>query len=142
MPERDDEIFKALADRHRRRILAALCRGPMVAGELARLVGLAPNAVSFHLKVLQTTHLVSVQREGRFLRYRANASTLGRWRAHVNDLFSETAGESSTDADAIEAASSYPAKRSPAEGRSVETAPPSPADEIHYDNDALPTELL
>jgi len=87
MAQREDEIFKALADGHRRRIMSSLCDRPMVAGELAKLVGLAPNAVSFHLKVLQSADLVTVKREGRFLRYGVRADVLEGWRSRVNLLF-------------------------------------------------------
>jgi DNA-binding transcriptional ArsR family regulator len=100
-----DEIFKAMADGSRRRILAALCREPREAGELARLVGLAPNAVSFHLKALKSADLVSVRRDGRFLRYSVAPESVRSWRSHVDDLFPamllETAGAPvGTDGDA------------------------------------------
>ena len=87
MDDRHDAIYKALADEHRRAILARLCRGPRVAGELAELVGLAPSALSFHLKCLESAGLVSVHREGRFLRYRAEPRGLEAWKDHVADVF-------------------------------------------------------
>ena len=86
MSDRYDDMFKALADGHRRQIVAALRRGPKVAGELARLVGLAPNAVSFHLKWLRSAGLVSVRREGRYLRYHGNERALADWQARVRKL--------------------------------------------------------
>ena len=43
-----------------------------VAGELASSLGLAPNTLSFHLKAMLHAGLLSVEQEGRFLRYRAN----------------------------------------------------------------------
>jgi len=88
MTDMNDDIFKALADANRRRIVSALCVEPMVAGQLGRLVGLAPNAVSFHLKLLQTAGLVTVRRQGRFLRYQVNADVLTQWREDVASLFS------------------------------------------------------
>ena len=87
MADRENAIYRALADPHRRTILSALCREPQVAGDLARLVGLAPNAVSFHLKVLQSADLVIVRREGRFLRYHAHAEVLDGWRERVGERF-------------------------------------------------------
>jgi DNA-binding transcriptional ArsR family regulator len=78
-----DEVFKALADPHRRRIVSALMRRSMVAGELASLARLAPNAASFHLKWLKSAGLVTVHREGRFLRYQLDAEALWGWRAHL-----------------------------------------------------------
>ena len=53
-----DAIFTALADPHRRRVVDILSRGPRPAGELAREVGLAPPAMSRHLKTLRRSGLV------------------------------------------------------------------------------------
>lgn len=44
----------------------------MVAGELASVLGVAPNTLSFHLKAMLGANLLRVEQEGRFLRYRAN----------------------------------------------------------------------
>ncbi|MBI4578338.1 MAG: winged helix-turn-helix transcriptional regulator [Planctomycetes bacterium] len=87
MLDRQDEIFRAMADPSRRRILAALCRAPQEAGELAQLVGLAPNAASFHLRALKAADLVSAQRHGRFLRYSIEPKSVQAWLAHVAHLF-------------------------------------------------------
>jgi DNA-binding transcriptional ArsR family regulator len=83
-----DEIFKAMADPSRRQILTALCRESREAGELARMVGLAPNAASFHLRALKSAELVDVRREGRFLRYSITPGSLQAWREQVDRLFS------------------------------------------------------
>jgi DNA-binding transcriptional ArsR family regulator len=40
-------------------------------GALSQMLGVAPNALSFHLKELSHARLVSQQRDGRFLIYRA-----------------------------------------------------------------------
>lgn len=74
-----DGVFKALADEHRRRIVAALCQEPAEAGSLAGAVGLAPNAVSFHLKALKAADLVTVRRRGRHLVYQLQPETLHGW---------------------------------------------------------------
>ncbi|HRN74238.1 metalloregulator ArsR/SmtB family transcription factor [Ottowia sp.] len=44
----------------------------MVAGEIAAVLELAPSNLSFHLKALTQSGLLSVEQEGRFQRYRAN----------------------------------------------------------------------
>lgn len=87
MDDQHDAIFKALADPHRRRIMAALCKESMVAGDLGRLVSLAPNAVSFHLRLLQEARLVSVRRQGRFLWYQADQQVIDDWRSFAHGLF-------------------------------------------------------
>ncbi|NLX13150.1 MAG: winged helix-turn-helix transcriptional regulator [Phycisphaerales bacterium] len=127
-----DRVFKALADENRRRILSALCREPMVAGELGRMVGLAPNAVSFHLKELKAADLVSIQREGRYLRYKINALLLATWLEHAQEAFEPSSM-------ALEAASeqSYTPSRYPTT-RGNEPPPPRPSS----NDDILPTELL
>lgn len=53
-----DRIFAALADPHRRRVVDILSRGPRPAGELAREVGLAPPAMSRHLRTLRRSGVV------------------------------------------------------------------------------------
>jgi DNA-binding transcriptional ArsR family regulator len=93
-----DEIFKAMADPSRREILAALCRESREAGELARLVGLAPNAASFHLRALKSAELVNVRREGRFLRYSIAPGSLQAWREQVDRMFSFDSAEPQPEA--------------------------------------------
>jgi len=44
----------------------------MVAGEIAMTLDVPPTNLSFHLKALTQAHLLAVEQEGRFQRYRAN----------------------------------------------------------------------
>jgi DNA-binding transcriptional ArsR family regulator len=53
-----DAILAALADPHRRRVVDLLSHGPRPAGELAKAVGLAPPAMSRHLRTLKLSGLV------------------------------------------------------------------------------------
>ena len=73
------DMFTALGSEWRLRIvrllLAAHPQG-MVAGEIQAEVGLSPSNLSHHLDKLRSEELVTVEREGTFLRYRANASAL------------------------------------------------------------------
>lgn len=48
----------------------------MVAGELAQALNLAPSKLSFHLKTLTQSGLLTVQQEGRYQRYRADTLLL------------------------------------------------------------------
>jgi len=57
-PARIDDLLGALADPHRRRTVELLRAGPKAAGEIAREVGLAPPAMSRHLKTLRRSGLV------------------------------------------------------------------------------------
>lgn len=133
MSEMDKDVFKVLSDRHRRRIVSALCGGPMVAGELGRLVGLAPNAVSFHLKLLRSAGLVSVRRKGRFLQYEANAGVLAGWQAEVDRLFAQRVA----DRLAEQAVDAQQVQSSEVDISTTVEKTPTDAGE-----DVLPTELL
>lgn len=66
------EIFKALADTSRLRIIWALNRGEMCVCDLAALLGITESAVSHQLRLLRTLRLVSNRREGTVLYYRLN----------------------------------------------------------------------
>jgi DNA-binding transcriptional ArsR family regulator len=44
----------------------------MVAGEIATTLEVPPTNLSFHLKALTQAHLLTVNQEGRYQRYRAN----------------------------------------------------------------------
>jgi DNA-binding transcriptional ArsR family regulator len=53
-----DRVLAALADPHRRRVIEILRSGPRPAGEIAREVGLAPPAMSRHLRTLRRSGVV------------------------------------------------------------------------------------
>nr|WP_250813069.1 metalloregulator ArsR/SmtB family transcription factor [Neorhizobium tomejilense] len=72
--------FGALAQDTRLQIVRMLVvAGPngMAAGSLAERAGVSPSNVSFHLKELEHTGLISQQRESRSIIYRANIEVLG-----------------------------------------------------------------
>jgi DNA-binding transcriptional ArsR family regulator len=54
------------------RLLVQAAPEGLVAGELARQLGLAPNLMSFHLKSMTQADVLAVTQEGRYQRYRAN----------------------------------------------------------------------
>lgn len=69
------QVFESLASGIRLDIFRLLVRaGPegRVAGEIADALAIPPTNLSFHLKTLTQTGLISVEQEGRFQRYRAN----------------------------------------------------------------------
>lgn len=68
-------IFEALSSGVRLelfRLLVKYAPDGLVAGEIARQLDIPSNNLSFHLKAILHAGLVSVEKEGRFLRYRAN----------------------------------------------------------------------
>ena len=70
----DTNIFKVLADSQRREILLLLRGGRLNAGEIAQRTGIAPNALSYHLKLLKGADLVLEYREKNFIYYEVNTT--------------------------------------------------------------------
>ena len=66
-------ILAALSDPHRRRVVDLLSEGPRPAGELAKAVGLAPPAMSRHLRTLRRAGLVEESHPDFDLRVRVYA---------------------------------------------------------------------
>lgn len=76
------DVFGALANPVRRRILELLREGPRAAGEIAAEFELQRPAVSEHLQVLRNAGLVTEQARGRNRIYRLDAAALsgvGEW---------------------------------------------------------------
>ena len=68
-------IFEALMSEERLGIFRLLVKHApdgLVAGELSRLTGIPKSNLSFHLKAIASSGLVSMEREGRNTRYRAS----------------------------------------------------------------------
>jgi ArsR family transcriptional regulator, arsenate/arsenite/antimonite-responsive transcriptional repressor len=93
-PTADEEmitaVFKALADPNRRRIFANLMRGPSCNGWLNEQLGLAPNLLSHHLKVLREAGLIQDRRDvvdGRWVYYQVNPDTLTHLQAWSTFFF-------------------------------------------------------
>jgi ArsR family transcriptional regulator, arsenate/arsenite/antimonite-responsive transcriptional repressor len=69
------QIFESLSSGIRLDIYRLLIKSGldgMVAGQIASTLDLPPNNLSFHLKAMTHSGLLSVEQEGRFQRYRAN----------------------------------------------------------------------
>ncbi len=66
------EVFKQLGDATRLRIFWVLCHAEACVSELAAATGVSGAAVSHHLRLLRSSALVSVRREGKEVFYRAS----------------------------------------------------------------------
>ena len=69
------KIFEALSHELRLEIYRLLVKNApdgLVHGDIARLLDIQPNNLSFHLKAVVQSGLASVEREGRFMRYKAD----------------------------------------------------------------------
>ncbi len=74
------ELFRALSDPSRVRIVAALAEGELHVGALAERVGISESAVSHHLRGLRQLRLVRARKEGRQVYYRLDDD-------HIEDLY-------------------------------------------------------
>ena len=83
-------VFKALSDANRLRIFAELMAGDTCNCELKDKLGLAPNLLSHHLKVLEGVGLVSSRRDlvdGRWIYYAADRETIADWHDWLTIFF-------------------------------------------------------
>lgn len=72
------QLFKAMGDLTRLKILMALEEGEMCVCDLAAYSGITESAVSHQLRLLRQTHLVVNRREGPILYYRLDDDHVGR----------------------------------------------------------------
>jgi len=82
------KVFESLSSPARLDIFCALVHSGMdgmVAGDLARTLGVPASNLSFHLKIMRDAGLVTTEPEGRFQRYRANVAHMLRLLAFVTD---------------------------------------------------------
>ena len=76
------ELFKALGDPTRIRIMDALAKGEFCVCDLVELLKLSQSATSHQLRVLRNNHLVKYRREGKMVYYSLDDS-------HVLALYRE-----------------------------------------------------
>lgn len=60
-----DDVFSALADPTRRRIIERLARGPLTVGEIAAEFPVSQPAISRHVRVLEESGILERHVEGR-----------------------------------------------------------------------------
>jgi DNA-binding transcriptional ArsR family regulator len=81
-------IFEALTSEARLsifRLLVKYAPDGLVAGEIARMLDIPKNNLSFHLKNIVYSGLASMKREGRNTRYRANIPLMLETIAYLTD---------------------------------------------------------
>lgn len=76
------EIFKALCDTTRIKILYALSINELCVCDIAEIIEMSQSAVSHQLRVLRTMRLVKYRKEGKSVYYSLNDQ-------HVVDLFNQ-----------------------------------------------------
>jgi DNA-binding transcriptional ArsR family regulator len=71
-----NQVFKALSDPTRRRVLQLLRQRPMTAGDLADHFELSKPTMSAHFSVLKAAGLIYPEKEGTTITYRLRMSVL------------------------------------------------------------------
>jgi ArsR family transcriptional regulator, repressor of sdpIR and other operons len=71
-----NDVFKALADPTRRRVLQILKKGPQTAGELSGAFPVSKPTMSAHFTVLRQAGLVTTEKAGKSIIYHLNVSVL------------------------------------------------------------------
>lgn len=84
---RTQEVFKALSDPNRRRILKLLKRGSMSAGELAESFPITMGSLSHHYNVLKAADLVRCERRGQRMVYSLNTTVFEDAASLMIELF-------------------------------------------------------
>jgi ArsR family transcriptional regulator len=82
-------VLKALGDPNRLRIFAELMRGDTCNNELKDNLGLPPNLLSHHLRVLSEAGLVNSRRDivdARWIYYTVDREAAARWQVWFRDF--------------------------------------------------------
>ena len=82
-------ILKAMSDQNRLKILDVLMQGISCNCELNDRLGLPPNLLSHHLRVLRQAGLVTSRRDaidGRWIYYEVDQAAVTRWQSWFTDF--------------------------------------------------------
>ena len=80
MAEKLAQVFRALADPTRVRIVSVLAEAELCVGDLAAVLGMSISAISHQLRLLRELRVVRKRREGKHIYYALDDE-------HVGDLF-------------------------------------------------------
>jgi ArsR family transcriptional regulator, arsenate/arsenite/antimonite-responsive transcriptional repressor len=83
------EVFRALNDPIRRRILEMLRKGDLNAGDIAAAFDISKPSISHHLEQLRQADLVVSRKQGQFVVYSLNTSVLDEVLAWIYGLKGE-----------------------------------------------------
>jgi DNA-binding transcriptional ArsR family regulator len=89
---RGHDVFAAVGDPTRRRVLDLLAGGELAAGEIAAPFSITRPAVSQHLRILRRAGLVTVRRQGREQIYGLQANPLRQihdWVVHYEVFWNQ-----------------------------------------------------
>lgn len=69
-----NDVFKALADPTRRKILELLAEKNMIAGDIAEYFNISKPSISHHLTILKNAGLITDERQGQTIVYSLNTT--------------------------------------------------------------------
>ncbi len=84
---RTQEVFKAISDPSRRKVLKLLQGGSQSAGELAEAFNITKGSLSHHFNVLKAADLVRCERRGQQIVYSLNTTVFEDVATLLLDLF-------------------------------------------------------
>ena len=82
-----DNVFKALADKNRRKILKLLKKKDMSVKELQESFEISQASLSHHLDILKRAKMVIDERKGQFVYYSLNISVAEEFLEWIMDNF-------------------------------------------------------
>lgn len=88
-----NELFKALSDENRRKILDLLRGGDLTAGEIAQHFDMSKAGVSQHLSVLKNAELVFAIKRGQYVYYSLNSTVFQDVLKWIIQFHSNTKGD-------------------------------------------------
>lgn len=81
-----NEVLAALGDETRRKILLKLQEGKISSGDLAAVLGMTPQALSYHLSKLKKADLIYETKYKNFIYYELNLTVLDEVIIWMNNL--------------------------------------------------------
>jgi len=81
-----NEVMAALSDETRRQILEILRKGKTYTGDLATMIGMTPQALSYHLRKLKNADLIYETRYKNFIYYELNLTVLDEAIVWINQI--------------------------------------------------------
>lgn len=81
-----NEVMAALSDEMRRQILEILRKGKTNTGDLATMIGMTPQALSYHLRKLKNADLIYETRYKNFIYYELNLTVLDEAIVWINQI--------------------------------------------------------
>ncbi len=95
-----DDLFKALADPNRRKILRLLSKNDsMAAGDISDQFTISKPAISDHLKILRNAGLIYAEKQGQYVKYQLNTTIMQELAAFVFDFLNISKASTGSDSD-------------------------------------------